>query len=231
MNVPLASLYSLIQDMNPASRKLIEILIKLTQQTLFIDATAEELLFKGKWNLIACVAGLFNPKVKNCTFSYFGEFNNTNDGQFTVNTGVEEIARINSIISLNGSDKLDFWQDDTCNSIYGASNGELFAPVSTLPPSKQFQFFRTDFCRVFNLTLKQTGIESDLGYLPVDRFVPSPDTFLNATLNPRNACYRPKATKAQKVSSSSIDSLFSLLAKHGIDLHRLESLFSLTGLR
>ena len=226
MNVPLASAYGFLPKLNSIIRSIIEAILSRLKPRFFFTATAEELLFKGKKNIFACIAHAIDPKLQpSCYFSYFGDQNNTNDGLFKINTGVNNISGVNSIITLNGADKVDFWQTDECNKISGATNGELFAPLDTMS-GRQLKFFRTDFCRVFNLTLNETGVSSDYNYLKVDRFIPAIDSFWNATQNPHNKCYRqkPVGDSMHNVSSSTI---VEILDKYKFDVDWLKPLVSM----
>ena len=118
-------------SLNPVVRTLVQIL--LSKQSFFLDATPDELIFKGKKNPISCLAHIIDPKSNpDCYFAYFRGQNDTNDGLYEINTGIEDIRQVNSINSLNGSSKLDIWKTDECNNISGSTNGELFAPLDVV---------------------------------------------------------------------------------------------------
>ncbi|KAI2805022.1 CD36 [Blomia tropicalis] len=192
LHVPLVVAYDTLDfaSMNPVVRTLVQIL--LSKQSFFLDATPDELIFKGKKNPISCLAHIIDPKSNpDCYFAYFRGQNDTNDGLYEINTGIEDIRQVNSINSLNGSSKLDIWETDECNNISGSTNGELFAPLDVVSgENKTLQFFRSDFCRVFNLTRTRSGIPSEVRpSLFVDRFRPEKNVFANETVNPRNSCF------------------------------------------
>lgn len=221
LNVPLAVAYDTIDlaSLNFFVRQAVKKL--LASQSFFITATPDELLFKGKFNLISCIGHIIDPrKNPDCTFAYLAGQNNSNDGLWEVNTGVVNIRDVNSVISLNGSSRLAFWDGDQCNRIDGTSNGELFPPLDTVNGSrKALQFFRSDFCRVFNLTLDEEGIAGDVGSLAVDRFRPAPMLFANATENPNNWCYKPNSKpKAAPAKGVHVLDLYRHLKEKGFDL-------------
>ena len=209
--------------------KIIRFFVKeiLQLQSYFFKATPKELLFDGKKNLISCIGHFFDPaKNPDCLFAYFRGQNNTDDGLYEIYSGLDNIRDINSIISLNGSSKLDIWDGDQCNQIEGASNGELFPPLDTVGKNadsqKTLQFYRSDFCRVFNLTLAQSYIPADVeGSLLVDRFRPEKNTFANATVYPGNTCYRPNSNKTvikesiQYSSAVELKNLINFLKHNG----------------
>lgn len=211
LNVPLAVAYDTIDlaSLNFIIRPIVKKL--LASQSFFITATPDELLFKGKYNIISCIGHVIDPKKNpDCTFAYLAAQNGSNDGLWEVNTGYANIRDVNSVISLNGSSRLDFWDGDSCNRIDGTSNGELFPPLDVVNGSqKALQFFRSDFCRVFNMTVDQEGIPGEVGSLVVDRFRPTPNMFANSTVNPNNWCYKPNSHKTN-VSSKGV---------HVLDLH------------
>ena len=203
MNVPLAVAYDTLDfdSMNFATRHLIDWI--LSHQSFFFTATPYELIFAGKVNALSCIAHLIDPKKNpDCSFAYFTGQNNTNDGLWEINTGYDNIRDINSILTLNGSSHIDIWDGEQCNRIEGASNGEIFSPLDVVTgPQKTLQFFRSDFCRVFNLTLEEVGIPAEVGgSLTVDRFRPAEKMFANATVNPINTCYRPNPNKTNDQS-------------------------------
>lgn len=225
MNVPLAVAYDTLDfdSMNLVVRVIVKSL--LAKQSFFITATPDELIFKGKYNIISCIGHIIDPKKNpDCNFAYFTGQNSSSDGLWEINTGYRNIRNVNAIVSLNGSSRLDFWDGDQCNRIDGSSNGELFPPLDVVNGSeKMLQFFRSDFCRVFNLTLDKAGIPGEVGSLSVDRFRPTEHMFANATVNPLNRCYRPNPNKTAD------SSLFSKPSK-GVHLTTLLKLLKEKGL-
>jgi len=147
--------------------------------------------------------------------------NQTNDGLFRVNSGKTDLTKVNSIETLNGSPQLDYWSGSRCNSFTGATNGEIFSPLST--NQKSVLFFRTDFCRMWTMAWK-SNLKSYLGNLPVYRYSPADNTFANFTDYPPNSCFTPNSTKIDINLKSMITEIKKLLQNN----NKLEELEKFT---
>lgn len=229
LNMPLVGMYSFFPSLNPIVRQAARAVIARLKPGFFFEATVEELMFKGHKNPLSCISHIFSPKVQpDCYFSYFRGQNVSNDGLFKVATGKNNVPKINAIISLDNNTHLDFWDGERCNRLQGASNGELFPPLDVVNTTrKTMMFFRTDFCRTFEIYLNQTGVKSEVGGLVTDRFRPLENSLDNATMNAQNACYRPNRNRTIQhgethISNSS--SVFQFLKESGIELDKLETL-------
>lgn len=121
------------------------------------------------------------------------------------------------------SDKLNYWSDD-CNYINGSNNGELFSPADQFGGHKSYRFFRPEFCRVFNLTLNETDIQSEVHFLQTDRFKLDHTSFLNATQYPPNACYKPKSFANNTMNQLNNQTLAALFKKIKIPKNFLQNL-------
>lgn len=194
LNLPLITIYKMIDSpkISPIVKFLARVILKkFKTEPFFINASIDELLFKGKYSQLLCLINKISPTLSpDCMFSFMKDQNDTSQGPFVVYTGLKDINRISTLLSYNGSSKLNFWTGDQCNDIYMANNGELFAPAGKFGSIKRYKFFRPDFCRAFNLTLEEANIVSDVEGLRTDRFRLDKRSFFNASQYPRNACYK-----------------------------------------
>lgn len=198
---------SLTPQMSPWTRQFVLHLIQALKPSFFLTATVEELLFTGKENKISALAHLLSPKLQpDAKFYYLRGVNNSNDGLYRVNSGTENIGKLNDIVSINNQSHLSWWSGDECNRVQGANNGEVFPPLDLVQRNKNgtkiLQLFRSDFCRVFNISLKEENIVSEIGRLVVDRFEPVEDMLFNSSINQANACYVPRSVEPPKMVDS-----------------------------
>lgn len=228
--MPLVGMYSFFPTLNPFIREAAKVVISRLRPGFFIQASIRELMFDGKKNALSCISHIFSPKVQpDCYFAYFRNQNVSNDGLFKVATGKNDVPKINALLSLNNKTHLDFWDGEPCNRIGGASNGELFPPLDVVTaPRKAMRFFRTDFCRTFEIYLNETGVISPTGGMIVDRFRTLPNSFDNATLNPENKCYQPNRNKTSSPNDQTFPVSFSetikFLKKEGFYMEAIEML-------
>ncbi|XP_075588700.1 uncharacterized protein LOC142597650 [Dermatophagoides farinae] len=166
-------------------------------------SSVDELLFSGYKSELLCELKRILPKqVPSCYFSLMSNQNDTWSGPYVQYTGHDQIDRLTTIISFNGSSKLNYWRTDKCNQINGTQNGELFPPAGQFGQRKIYQFFRPDFCRTFNLTLNETNIQSDVGSLRTDRFHIDRHSFMNSIDYPPNSCYQSKLSSIKMAATT-----------------------------
>ncbi|XP_063820663.1 scavenger receptor class B member 1 isoform X2 [Pseudophryne corroboree] len=108
-------------------------------------------------------------------FGLFADFNNTDSGRFTVNTGVEDISKVQMVDTWNGLKEVNYWNSEEANMINGTA-GQMWPPFRT--PSQPLEFYSPEACR--SLTLVYEKEESFRG-IPTYRYT-SPDyLFANGT--------------------------------------------------
>nr|XP_027202262.1 lysosome membrane protein 2-like [Dermatophagoides pteronyssinus] len=217
MNIPLLTVYKML-DSNAVPkwlRPIIRAIFNRLNYNFFITTTVDQLLFSGYKSPILCELRKFLPKqIPSCYFSLMSNQNDTWFGPYVQYTGHSNINQLTSIITYNGSAKLNYWQNDQCNDINGTQNGELFPPPQIFGGHKMYRFFRPDFCRSFNLTLNETNIISDVHPLRTDRFHLDRHSFMNSKDYPPNSCYQSK----QKLPQFEMDEKsIKQMAEHFID--------------
>ncbi|XP_015131110.1 scavenger receptor class B member 1 isoform X2 [Gallus gallus] len=166
------------------------------KQEAFINRTVGEILWGYEDPLLdtinALVPGLIPYKGK---FGIFIEFNNTNSGLFTVNTGMKNISQVHMVDSWNGLKKVNYWRTNECNMINGTA-GEMWPPYMS-PTS--LEFYSPDACRSMTLVYEQSG---KFKGVPTYRFVAPKTLFANGTDYPPNEGFCPcRQSGIQNVSS------------------------------
>ncbi|XP_069071481.1 scavenger receptor class B member 1 isoform X2 [Pleurodeles waltl] len=129
-------------------------------------------------------------------FGLFADFNNSNSGQFSVFTGVDDISRVQMVDTWNGQQEVNFWRSEQCNMINGTA-GQMWPPF--MKSSTNIEFYSPDACRSMTLVYKESG---EFKGIPTFRFT-APDTlFANGTVYPPNEGFCPcVASGVQNVSS------------------------------
>ncbi|XP_039634998.1 scavenger receptor class B member 1 [Perca fluviatilis] len=103
------------------------------------------------------------------------EFNSSNTGLFTINTGKDDIRKVHKVDSWNGLTELNYWRTPQCNMINGTA-GQMWPPFmtreSTLP------FYSPDACRSMELVYQRDG---QMKGIPLYRYVAPKTLFANGT--------------------------------------------------
>ncbi|XP_061200663.1 scavenger receptor class B member 1 isoform X1 [Neopsephotus bourkii] len=166
------------------------------KQQAFMNRTVGEIMWGYEDPLIdainAIVPGMIPFKGK---FGIFVEFNNSNSGLFTVNTGMKNISEVHMVDSWNGLKEVNYWRSRGCNMINGTA-GEMWPPFMS-PTS--LDFYSPDACRSMRLVYEQSG---KFQGVPTYRFVAPKTLFANGTDYPPNEGFCPcMQSGIQNVSS------------------------------
>ncbi|NWT66931.1 SCRB1 protein, partial [Prunella himalayana] len=155
------------------------------KQEAFMNRTVGEILWGYDDPLIDAinniVPGLLPFKGK---FGLFKDFNNSDSGLFTVNTGMKNISQVHLVDSWNGLKEVNYWRSSQCNMINGTA-GEMWPPFMS-PTS--LQFYSPDACRSLTLVYEQSG---HFQGVPTYRFVAPKTLFANGTDYPPNEGFCP----------------------------------------
>ncbi|PNF15089.1 hypothetical protein B7P43_G15994, partial [Cryptotermes secundus] len=76
--------------------------------------------------------------------AFFRHKNNSNDGQFRVNSGIEDYRKLGRIIAWKGQSNLTNWDGEFCNRIDG-TDSTIFPPFQS--SHDKVVIFLTDLCR------------------------------------------------------------------------------------
>lgn len=191
LNAPLAITLTLIQSASNAVRLLVTFSLDGLSDGFFTKRTVKQLLFEGYPDLLTTFGPLLNAEMlsQGGHFGYMNARNNSQDGAYEINTGADDISKLNTINKYNGRSKLPYWHhnhhNSHCNSLEGATTGEMFPPLSD--DQQSIKLFQPDFCRVWRLDY-DSQFEQPCG-LKLKRFKATRDIFRNATDLPENSCF------------------------------------------
>ncbi|RWS06690.1 scavenger receptor class B member 1-like protein, partial [Dinothrombium tinctorium] len=191
LNTPLAFTLTLLQTAAPTVRVIVTLALDAVTEGFFIRRTVKQLLFDGYPDLLTTFGPLLNPGIpsnNNGKFGYFYPRNNTDDGIYVVYTGETGIEQLNLIDKFNGKSRLTYWTSPECNSLKGATKGEIRPPLK--PDEDTVYLFNPEMCRVLSLRYEK-NVQSHEG-LAAKRFKLDPNTFKNKNDYPPNACYTSK---------------------------------------
>uniref|UniRef100_A0A182S8A7 Sensory neuron membrane protein 2 n=1 Tax=Anopheles maculatus TaxID=74869 RepID=A0A182S8A7_9DIPT len=153
--------------------------------TMFLRTTPKQFLFDGVpfcVNVIGIAKAICKEIEKRNTktirtmpdgslrFSFFSHKNMTDDGMFTINTGIKDPSRTQMIEQWNGRTSLEVWNNrssglpSSCNKIRG-TDGSGYPPFRT--GVDRMTIFSTDICRTVDIKL--TGASSYEG-IPALRY-------------------------------------------------------------
>ncbi|XP_073333815.1 scavenger receptor class B member 1 isoform X3 [Pagrus major] len=157
-------------------RLLISATFKTFKEGPFLNKTVGELMWGYDSGLVdflnKYLPGMLPASGK---FGLFSEFNNSNTGLFTINTGGDDIRNVHKVDSWNGLTELSYWRTPQCNMINGTA-GQMWPPFmtreSTLP------FYSPDACRSMELVYQRDGVMKGI---PLYRYVAPKTLFANGT--------------------------------------------------
>ncbi|XP_069817061.1 scavenger receptor class B member 1 isoform X2 [Dendropsophus ebraccatus] len=167
------------------------------KQEPFMNRTVKELL----WGYSDPFLDFVNTILPNALpfkgkFGLFSDFNNSNSGVFTVNTGVEDISQVQMVDSWNGLKEVDFWRSEQANMINGTA-GQMWPPFRT--PSQPLEFYSPDACRSLTLVYEK---EDSFRGIPTYRYTAPSYLFANGSDYPPNEGFCPcVASGVMNVSS------------------------------
>lgn len=202
LNAPLAITLTLIQSASSAVRLLVTFSLDGLSDGFFTKRSIEQLLFDGYPDLLTTFGPLLNAEMlsQGGHFGYMNARNNSLDGVYEINTGLDDISKLNTINRYNGKTRLTYWNhhsssstsgssNDHCNSLEGATTGEMFPPFVTENEADSYiKLFQPDFCRVWRLNYESKFEQQSTG-LNLHRFVATRDIFRNSTDLPENSCF------------------------------------------
>lgn len=207
LNAPLAITLTLIQSAPSAVRLLVTFSLDGLSEGFFTKRSVKQLLFDGYPDLLTTFGPLLNAEMlsQGGQFGYFSGKNNSEDGHYEVNTGADNVAKLNTINRFNGKTKIPFWNQNhgQCSSLEGATTGEMFPPLQE--NQTEIKLFQPDFCRVWRLNY-DSNLEHPSG-LRLKRFIATRDILRNSTDLPENSCYftdKPRIHDRLAVSTNRI---------------------------
>ncbi|CAF3618194.1 unnamed protein product [Rotaria socialis] len=188
INTPIITILNIARNLSKPTiyEDIVNLIAKVFNETLFVKRTANEWIWGYEEPLFKAAKKIpiIGSLIPDDHFGYFYGRNATDDGLYTVFTGVNDINRLNYIDKWNGGSYLTYWNSTQSNKING-TDGSWFPPLSTDKlQSKRLYAFSTDVCRSIYLTFDS---HSSILNIPTETFLMSSEIFNNATINPENA--------------------------------------------
>ncbi|XP_054708652.1 scavenger receptor class B member 1-like isoform X2 [Uloborus diversus] len=148
--------------------------------TWFVTKTVDELLFTGYEDPLMKAAKAF-MNMPYDKFGWFYERNGTDDGEFVVYTGADDIQEVDQIYTWNKSRTVTTY-DPPCNMINGSA-GDIWPPNQT---GDNLELFVTDICRSLSFKyLKKLKVKN----IPAYRYWADNTQLDNGKYNPENKCF------------------------------------------
>lgn len=187
VNAVMMSVGAKFETLPSGLKAIIEILFMRFHMTPFVTKPAGELLFYGyEEPFLAHLAPVTkNPIHATGRFGFFYPKNNSNDGTYTVNTGVKGMADYQEILRWKGADDITFWKADlwggnSCNMINGTTGNQFPLPLRKDTP---LRLYTAELCRSIFAAFQR---EVPHGRLTLYRYVLPPQLLANS---PENRCY------------------------------------------
>ncbi|XP_075689686.1 scavenger receptor class B member 1 isoform X2 [Rhinoderma darwinii] len=200
----------MMKDSSYAVKFLLNLAFSMHNQQPFMNRTVKEILWGYNDPFLDFVNSLL-PGVLPFTgkFGLFSDFNNSNTGIFTVDTGVEDISKVQMIDTWNGFKEVTYWHSDQANMVNGTA-GQMWPPFRT--PSQPLEFYSPDACRSLKLVYER---EESFRGIPTFRYTAPNYLFANGTDYPPNAGFCPcVASGVMNVSSCRFNAPFFLSFPH-----------------
>jgi len=189
ITVPNVPLFAMLNDMRARGPDMLlgaNAFVKTLDppQNVFETQSIRDLIWGYQHNLVD-MANLILQGDKKLPelYGYFYGKNNSLGGEFLVNTGSEDIAKLGQVVKFNNRTTLSAWEDgdekSECNSISG-TDGSVFPPFVT--EDTTLNIFNKDLCRSLPLQFSEKVNHHDLETL---RFIPAKSAFSHQD----NSCF------------------------------------------
>lgn len=187
INAVMMSLGAKLEALSSALRVPIEIWFVRFDVKPFVTKSVGELLFHGYGEpLLKQLAALTNDPIHATgKFGFFYPKNNSNDGTYTVYTGVKDMAVYQNIVRWRGKENLEFWKKDmwggnSCNLLNGTTGNQFPRPISK---HEKLWLYTAELCRSIYAEFQK---EVTHGHLTLYRYVLPAQLLSDA---PENYCY------------------------------------------
>ncbi|KAL3880575.1 hypothetical protein ACJMK2_032806 [Sinanodonta woodiana] len=169
INIPLVAIADIISKEYPVIKELVELLLDWANESLIMDVSVKGILWGYEEPMIKKIKDLartfgFALNISD-QFGLFSGQNHTDDGRYTIFTGIVDEPRFGVIDRWNGLRNLSYWTTDQCNMING-TDGTIFPPF--IDKSDVLYIFSTDICRSIYVTYDRDVTLKDI---PMYRFV------------------------------------------------------------
>ncbi|XP_072000460.1 scavenger receptor class B member 1 isoform X2 [Engystomops pustulosus] len=185
------------KDLSFAIKILLNAAYVMYDQKAFMNRTVKEILWGYSDPFLDLINTLLPGKLPfKGKFGLFADFNNSNTGIFTVNTGVEDISKVQMVDTWNGLTEVNYWTSEQANMINGTA-GQMWPPFRS--PSQPLEFYSPDACRSMKLVYEK---EHSFRGIPTFRYSAPNYLFANGSDYPPNEGFCPcVASGVMNVSS------------------------------
>lgn len=182
VNIPFINTADAVKD-NPFLKIIINYAASIHNFKTIRHLSVRELLWGHQSNVLDWGRMFQELPYPHPDFGLLVGLNNTLQESYTMYTGVGQPSKMNAIHAWNGRTKLDFWNGDSCNKIYGTDAGGFSPGVVR---TDTLHIFNGQLCRSIPLVYQKNV---RMGGINAYRFVPPPDIFSYGPANPENACF------------------------------------------
>ncbi|KAK7114450.1 hypothetical protein V1264_000508 [Littorina saxatilis] len=189
-NPPVLAVVNSLQYAPTAVRTLVTGALKLYSEDIFMTRPVKEILWGYTDPALKTLKALYPAWFYTDFVGYFINKNDTDDGQYTVFTGSNDVSNLGGIDTYNGSKLLPYWTTRFANMING-SDGTISPPFEQ--GAKQLPMFSSDICRSVHGNY-QKDVKT-LHSISLRRYVGTADELANAATNPDNIGFCTPQTK------------------------------------
>ncbi|KAI6177366.1 Lysosome membrane protein 2 [Aphelenchoides bicaudatus] len=154
-NIVLQKILDYVKD-NLIARSIFDVIFKRTGEKAFLTMPVHDLLFDGykdplisKWCVDGMKAICDMLKIPD-RIGLFYQRNGTDDGQYEIDTGLNDTSLIGKVYSFNGKKVVNAWYKDYARMVNG-TDGQLYPPGLDRYDSNVFQLFIGQICRTIEL--------------------------------------------------------------------------------
>lgn len=191
INIPLLTIASYVRFSAKEVQTAAHLALVFSGLQLFEKHTVSELLWGYQPKFPSVIQYLLEELHMLPTWGIYvgATANGTDDGEYEIETGQNDISQLGHITSWKQSRSVQFWTDPNCNMING-TDGSFWHPL--VSKSDTLYAFNTDLCRSLYFTCD--GTESVVSGVSTYHFVPPPRVFDSPEKNPDNRGFCTPAT-------------------------------------
>lgn len=186
-NVPVISIVSIVQTRSKSDQGKLNLVLN-NRIPLYRTQTVKELIFDGYFDPFVDLVQKSNNEeiLPNATFGLMYGQNNTDDGEYIVDSGINDPSQFSKVVSWKNMTKLPYWPEGTHCTMINGTDGSQYRPFIT-KDSVVRMFIPEIYRSVFTVYEKEAEFRDISAY----RFTPTFDMFGDPTLTPDNYCFCP----------------------------------------
>nr|KAG5688735.1 hypothetical protein BaRGS_002059 [Batillaria attramentaria] len=186
VNAPLFTVGTLLQYEYPWLQDAVNVLMESLEEKALVNVSVHDIFWGYEDRFLLLVKDVLDKlhlhsKLITGVFGYYMGKNATDDGQYTVRTGTDDLSKFLIIDRWNGLEYLNYWSTQLANMING-TDGSLYPPFVTT--DRVLQMYDSNLYRSIAMVYQQ---KSSVRGIPTLKFVVEDREFANASVNPWNA--------------------------------------------